>query len=182
MNRVLKIFILIIILAAVAAGAWVWFSNKSIPIIINTPVDNVPITNTPLDITPPADTNPVVVSAEQQIKSLARLFAATYGSYSTDAQFQNLKELNYIYTPSFAAYINQYISQTPAPAGYYSVNTRALAAEVVAFTDVNATVTIQTQREEVFSLGGESQLSYQTLRLQFNKISGEWKVDNAVWE
>lgn len=180
MNKVLKIFIVIIVIAAIGAGIWVWLMNRPAEIPTNEPIVNAPAP--PLDITLPGDNTPAEATADQQVKSLARLFATAYGSYSTDARFQNLKELNYLYTPSFAAYINQYISQTSAPAGYYSVNTRALSAAVVDIDESTANVTVQTQRSEVYSLNGEPQLTYATLRLQFNKISNEWKVNSATWQ
>lgn len=180
MNKVLKIFILIIVLAAIGAGLWVWLSNKSTPPATNQPLVNEPAVNNNQPATP-AVISPLP-SDQQQIISLAKLFTARYGSYSTDARFQNLKELSYLYTPAMQSYIDQYLASAQGSAGYYSVATRPLAVAILSQSEASAVVAVNNQRQEVFSLGGESQLIYQKLRLQFKKIDGEWRVDAANWE
>lgn len=172
----------------IGAVAWFWFFNQTSNSIVNTneslPNNNQPLVNNENlpPVNPPINTIPLVDRDEQQLKTLARLFTERFGSYSTDARFQNLKELDYLYTPGMKASVAGIISSSSQNIGYYSVTTRALAAEILYRSEDSATVMVNTQRQEVFVLGGDAQLTYQTLRLQFNKINGQWKVDSAKWE
>lgn len=190
-----RILILIIVVVLLAGGGvwWFIFRNKSEPVNqninkqlpINQPVvnnslpDNVVTnnnTNTEVDAKP-TDTNVA-------LNSLAMTFAERYGTYSTDAPFQNLKSLGYLLTPSFQKQVNDLIKKgnSTTPGGFYAVTTHALSAEVKNKTENTAEVAVSTQRQESFSREEAPRLSYQAIQVKLEMVNGGWLIDGAVWE
>ncbi len=188
MNNMLnwqKLIIMIIMAAILAAGGWYvynYLSNKpagsEIPQVTNEPVEVevIPIT----EVVPEP---PIKINQEEQIlKTLCLSFVSRFGSYANSIRFQNLKDLDYLYTPRMKYWVDNIINSSVSPADYYSVTTRALSVEILEQNNAAATVMVNTQRQEVFTVGGEAQISYQKILLQLEKTGADWKVDSAVWQ
>ncbi|MFH1111805.1 MAG: hypothetical protein V1712_01905 [Patescibacteria group bacterium] len=179
----LKLVIIVIIIVVLASAGWLIYNNLQ-----NTPLVNEPpkVSNEPAEVTviPINNEQPAtpINKEEQSLKALALSFASRFGSYSTAVRFQNLKDLNYIYTAKMKYWAENIINSNTISPDYYSVTTRALSAEILNQSDSSAEVLVNTQRQEVFVIGGLSQLRYEKILLQFEKISSEWKVDSAIWQ
>lgn len=116
------------------------------------------------------------------LKNSALRFAEIYGSYSSDAPFVNLKLAEDLASSSFRQSLQAAAATTPTEAGYYSVTTRALSATIDSQTNERAVVSVDTQREEIFSREGEPQLRYQTIKLTLVKQDDQWLVEAAEWK
>ena len=129
-------------------------------------------------------------SVEQQqhtqsasVQSLSKTFTERYGSFSSESDFANLRDVEVLMTASFAAQTQAYIDTAVAPEDYYSVTTRVVSIAVDAMDETAgmATVSIATQREEAKDEPQNISVRYQTLKLELKMEDGEWKVDSATW-
>ena len=105
-----------------------------------------------------------------------------YGSYSSDAPYQNLKAVDYMFTSNFKQIVEAQTAQTEPAGGFYGVTTKALTAQVSNQTESSATVLISTQRQELFSRTGEPQLRYQDIKVTLVKQGQSWLVESAEWQ
>ncbi len=116
------------------------------------------------------------------VTSLSKTFVERYGSYSTEANFQNLRDVLPLMTSSFAARTEQFISTAKTPSEYYGVSTDVITVNVeVMEEDESAIVLITTQREEAKGLPGNVSIKYQDVRVEYLFESGSWKVNSADW-
>ncbi len=171
-----------LLVAVILTAGW-YFINKYVLVKDHLPSNQNVQTAEPVNNTNNQTTVPVVINQEQaNLRSLGLFFASRLGSYSTTSQFSNLKEIDYLLTNKMRAWAQNYIATSLTPLGYYSVITRGLGANIESFTNNQAQMVVGTQRQEVFKVGGEMQLRYQNLLLQFIKVGEDWKVDEAKWQ
>ena len=185
MSRKLLIFIVAFTLALVAFVVW-WFTRPA-------PQVNVQPVNTTTEVTPAelqpwqTTTSPAVPATPEQVaqtsaKNFALRFVEIYGSYSSDAPYQNLKTVDYMFTSNFKQIVEAQTAQTEPAGGFYGVTTKALTAQVSNQTESSATVLISTQRQELFSRTGEPQLRYQDIKVTLVKQGQSWLVESAEWQ
>lgn len=130
----------------------------------------------------------VLSEAELTKQKLARLgssFAAVYGSYSNQSNFENMRDLKHIMTEKMRAQVDDYIVTHTSPARpkiYFGVTTKSLKAEVESLTDEQARVLVNTQRKESAGATGSDRVYYQVLEIDYRRVGGVWKVDGAEWK
>lgn len=129
--------------------------------------------------------DPEKPDSQANLKRLAASFAERYGSFSNQGDFENLKELKVFMTDSMAREVDAYIAEagargTATPA-YVGMTTRALSSTIDSFNESagTATVTVNTQRQEVTSAG--TRVFYQEIGLDFVRSGEIWEVDSAQW-
>lgn len=178
---------LIIILVAVAVliglwYGWRWWSSRPIPVVaVNTNQEQPPSPIQPVSV-PPASSP--AASADRAVQVAAMTFAERYGTYSTDAPYENLKRLTTLVTASFAAELQASINQgaLPGAGGFYGVTTRALSAAITSASENLAAVKVAVQRQESTNRQGTPTLSYTALNLTLDRSNGAWLVSGARWE
>lgn len=154
--------------------------------------------------TKPAETAPAVEEItteqptikEQQLKeeqdtrnqsasaiAVAKMFVERYGSYSNEANFQNLKDVLPLMTDSFAQKTNQFIEKLNPPETYYGVTTSVLIVKVEKMDDVAgiATILLNTQQEIAENSPQNTRIEYKEIRLELERVDDVWKVDSATW-
>jgi hypothetical protein len=193
--KILLVILIVLVAVGLLLAGYLWFKARGgQPVInenINQPVINQPVdNNTNINVPPVTNINtnvPVVtdpnVLAEQRAKRLATLFAEKFGTYSSQGDFENFKELYDLMTPKMKNWAksqvdNRFRLQDP----YAGVTTRALRAEIIKgkITDDNIQIIIDTQREK--SSGTTTNVVYEILRLEMVKSGSSWLVDGAYWE
>jgi hypothetical protein len=156
-----------------------------------TSVNPQPVTTPNPASTPAAQVSPeaqqAAVAQKVQnagIETVAKLFAERYGSYSTEAQFQNIRDVLPIASASYAAQLQAQIASAKEPTAYYGVTTVVLSVTVDQMDDAAGTghATVSTQRTESKGSPQDKTVSYQKLVLTFVKEGGQWKVDSSKWE
>lgn len=117
------------------------------------------------------------------LQAQAKLFAERYGSFSTEANYQNLKDLMPVMTDAFAAQTAANIKNMPVATEYYGVTTRVVAVKTDALDEAagTATLTLGTQRQETKGTAAAT-VKYQNLVLMFKQVGTEWKISSAVWQ
>lgn len=115
--------------------------------------------------------------------TIAKLFVERYGSYSNEANFQNLVDVLPLMTESFADETRSFITSAKIPETYYGISTSVLTVNVEAINESVGTSTIlmQTQREVAEGSTQNVSVKYQEIRLKLIKEAGVWKVDSATW-
>ena len=150
------------------------------------PVALVPQNNVSQN-TPPKEVTPAEKN-KADITRLAAAFAERFGSYSNQGENANLLDLKPIMTARMQKWVDNFIEENAEEENdstYYGVTTRAISSRIT-FSDKEggrATVVVNTQREEAMGTMEENKnIFYENLEIDFIKINGEWKANEANWE
>ena len=139
-------------------------------------------------------TQPVITPVQQEqrearvktssVQSLAKTFTERYGSFSTEADFANLKDVLPLMTDDFAQQTENYIKQAQVGETFYGVTTKVVSLKVNGLDEETgrAMIILSTQRQEAYDNPQNISLKYQDLVLEMEKISGVWKVSSAIWQ
>ena len=135
-------------------------------------------------VTPP---EPLTVEEKQvaSAETVAKIFVERFGSYSSEAEAQNLEDILPLTTASYRATLETQIAKLQAAgaaAEYYGVSTRFISSTKVFMQGDAATFDIVTQREEATGSVSNTSVKYQTLRLEMTFTEEQWLVDSAVWK
>ncbi|MEK7452306.1 MAG: hypothetical protein AAB664_03120, partial [Patescibacteria group bacterium] len=82
--------------------------------------------------------------------AFAKMFAERYGSYSNQANFQNIRDVIPLMSQSFGEATKTSLEQKKAPEGFYGVTTRVITVTLKKSDEKEGTATIvlTTQRSE----------------------------------
>lgn len=186
-SKRLLILIGIALVLFVAVLLSLFVGPKSTPTAAPVTAPSVPVVTTP----EPAPTPPISQQVEQQartassvIQADAKAFTERYGSFSTEAQYANLRDVMPLMTSAFAAQTERLIATFPAATEYYGVTTRAVSVTVSSLDEKagTAAVTIGTQRSETKGSARTSTVRYQDFMLTFQMVGTDWKVSSATWQ
>lgn len=158
--------------------------------------DQEPVTPTTIVVTeqeeevqPPPEPVEIEVERETRIETaslqtLAKTFAERYGSFSTEANFQNLVDVMPLMADGLADATESFIATAEAPSEFYSVNTKVITVTVDSLDEEagTATVSLTTQREEAIGGPQNTSVKFQDIILDFVFDSGSWKVSSANWQ
>jgi hypothetical protein len=116
------------------------------------------------------------------VKKLAQVFVERYQTYSTDAAFQNIRDVETLVSPSYWKKLSAVIKPLPASTStvknYIAATTQVIVATVDSISKDTATVTIKTRRIGV-EKGAES-TTYPTITITLVKQNGTWLVDSQT--
>ena len=190
MNRRNRIIIaVIIILLIILAVILFWYRFLRDPVVPGAVVVvDQPTTNEPTGLPEPdVGTPPVIPSRTKQevsVETLAMTFTERYGSYSNEAEFQNLLDLEPIITERFQAELDLLIATTEVEDYYHAYTTRVISLTINDIDEETGTasISVTTQREEAIGSPLNTTVIYQTLVLDMVKQGGVWLVDDATWE
>lgn len=166
-----------------------WFLfPKAKPKVVETPVVETPVVETLAVVPSPYSTSQLQQEKEARIQAsgvttLAKLFTERYGSYSNEADFQNIRDVIPLMSASFAAATEKDLATKVLPKGSYGVTTRVITVKVVSQDETagTATVDLSTQRVEAKGSVQNTTTKYQDIELTFVNESGVWKIDSATW-
>jgi len=121
---------------------------------------------------------------QEQLQNLARVFAERYGSFSNQAGFQNLVDIQSMLTDSMKQWVEKQrqdlMKKYPMDDKYYGVITSAPISKVQSFNQSSAVILVTTQRIE--KQNGEEKVYEQDLKVEFIKQNGDWLVNGAYWQ
>ncbi len=195
MSRKQKILIVVVgILIILALFYWLFLRESFTPQSPESKT-NVNVVALPPVLPPNSTTVSASVpeaSAEEKLRSsisrLAAAFAERYGSYSNQGNFENLIDLESLMTEKMWAETENFIEQNGTAPGsnsvYFGVTTKAISVNIVELDEGAGTakITVGAQRREASgSMADSSAIKYEDLELVFQKVGGEWKVNEAKW-
>ncbi len=179
---VILLFFLFVLCAAILFALFFHPKSSRLPSSIPAP-QQAPVAR-PAPVTPPAmGTEPQEPRSFGSLQAQAKRFGERYGSFSTEANYANLRDLEPFMTDGFAAKTEASIRAAKAPAQYYGVTTRVVSVtnDFLDEKSGQATWTLATQRSEVKG-NTPASVRYQEMMLTFVKVGEVWKVDAAVWK
>lgn len=153
--------------------------NQEIPVVNQLIVNNQPTTNQEKELTEEEK----LTLLKQSLKIKVRNFVERYGSFSTDAHFQNLKDLKNEMSSRLWQETENYILQKEKEEikEFYGVTTKVLSVEEISFKENEAEYLVSCQKEEI--KGNQlPKVFYQSLELKMIKENGEWRVDQIQWK
>lgn len=122
-------------------------------------------------------------NGSSDVIAFSKMFTERYGSYSNQANFQNIRDVIPLMSASFGSKTESDLKNKKAPDTFYGVTTRVITVKVVKSDEKagTATVDLTTQQEEEIGSAQNTSVKYQDIELTFVKESGVWKVDSATW-
>lgn len=117
------------------------------------------------------------------VTTTAKLFTERFGSYSNEANFQNIRDVIPLMSAELAALTTADLATKTSPIGFYGITTRVIAVKTVTQReeDETANVVLSTQRTEENGSAQNTTTKYQDIELTFVRESGVWKVDSVKW-
>lgn len=136
-----------------------------------------------IEATPTVVSEPDASVAAGVLQSRARLFVERYGSFSSEANFANLRDVMPLMTAAFASRTQQQIDRGSSFGEFYAITTNVVSTAIDGLDEQGgtATVVVSTQREESTGSPQNTQVKYQDIVLEMVNEQGVWKVDSAEW-
>ena len=127
----------------------------------------------------PAKTATPLEAEKNGVAQLAKVFVERYGTYSTDNNFQNIKEVETFVTLSFWSKISAPITAKNTSQNFVGVTTKVISMDLASWSDTKATVELKTTRAE--EKNGVVATRYQNATVDMVKVKDSWLVGNLVW-
>ncbi|MEK9155126.1 MAG: hypothetical protein AAB839_00590 [Patescibacteria group bacterium] len=163
------------------------------PPVVTTETSTSPTTNIKTSTTKPTttttttmtDTPAAPVVKETSAITVARTFVERFGSYSTEADAENLEDILPMATPSFQQELVELARKARASADgtYYGVSTIVVTApKTVSATATETVLSMTTQREETKDTPGNTSVIYQSITVTLVKSGTTWLVSGYSWQ
>lgn len=184
--------VVILVILSISIFLIVMSKKKTAPVTETTPTttDNIiDTTNFPAQLTQPAATTvPAGVTVKpptseevqkNAAQQMAKIFIERYGSYSTDNDYQNIREVETLVTPNLWATLSKKIGAPINGGEFYGVTTKAITTSIVDWAKTSAAVEINTMRTE--NKNGNILTSNQKVKVTVLQSGDQWVVDKFEW-
>jgi len=185
-KRVIEVTIAGLILLAFMFVVWLITRDAAVEQVVEEEkVQTLPVTNTTQK--PTTTINPADVPQVQEVSAgtITRTFVERIGSYSSESDYQNVKDVLGIVTAELAAQLEKDAEEarakSPDNGGYYGISTSYVGAKNTQESDTAIALLVQTQREESFGSPGNSTVRYQAIEVTLVKEGQDWKVSEYTW-
>lgn len=178
----------VVVIVAVALVIWYQFFRDDAAVVnLNTTTitndTNVAVVNATVNATPTvSDADLEQKSEALQVERLAKLFTERFGSYSTDAQYQNILDLRPYMTNKMRVWAEDYVTVQIARGDEATLNrivTIVVSTQEQSIAGTRVSMRLTTQRVES---GVTEESYYQEIELDFIKGDEGWLVDSATWQ
>ncbi len=125
-----------------------------------------------------SDTAPL----EKEARDLAEFFVERFGTYSSDALWAQIDDLQAFMTVSMQNWTTRFKAISPAREGYYATTTEVAGTEKLSFSapEGRAQFSLLTNRTE--RSGGKTDNFQQAATVELRQdSSGAWKVNSLFW-
>jgi len=184
-RRILIISGAVALLVIAALILWWLLSFRRQP--VNQPIEPPPTINQVNANLPAAPEQASLARAEQEnsfplgLRQLAMSFAERYGSYSSDEQIQNLRDLEPLMTADLVAVVYDNIAEAPVNGDFIGYSTKALSVKLIASDNSSAEMIVGVQRAQTVNNQVQNVFN-DSLALTAVKIGAEWKIDSVRWQ
>jgi len=178
-----------VVIVVILIGVFVWYqffrddtvTNQNVTVTTNNA--NIAVVNATVNATPTvSDADSEAVSEALQLERLAKLFTERFGSYSTDARYQNILDLRPYMTNKMQVWAEDYVKVQLARGDDKTLSrivTTVASTQEQSIADTQASMRLTTQRVES---GATEESYYQEIELDFIKGDDGWLVDSATWQ
>jgi hypothetical protein len=127
----------------------------------------------------PAKTATPLEAQKNGVMQLAKVFIERYGTYSTDNDFQNIKDAQALATKSLWSSISAVMASKSENSDFVGVTTKVISMNLIKWSGISATVELKTTRVE--EKNGAVSTRYQNVTVNMVKENGLWLADKLVW-
>ncbi len=85
---------------------------------------------------------------QNQVRQIAKIFSERYGTFSTDGNFENIREVQPMVTADMWKKISGPLTGKPKPGVFSSATTQVVSTEMASWSETAAQVTIRVLKEE----------------------------------
>lgn len=124
-----------------------------------------------------------------ELENFVMSFSERFGTYSNQADFNNITTLQPSMTDRMRAWSEKYVKEkrleNKSNKVYYGVITKAIALETIRYEDElgEAEFLVKTRRKSSFASKDMSDDAFgQNIEVVAKKIDGIWKIDEAFWQ
>lgn len=121
------------------------------------------------------DPQPSEEAVKNSVKQLAKIFLERYGTYSSDNNYQNIRDVEDLVTGSLWKKLSARLSVKVVATGFTGVTSRVITAEISDWGESAAKVSANLIRTE--EKGGTINSTQQTASVSLIKVGNEWLVD-----
>ena len=114
------------------------------------------------------------------VEQLAKIFIERYGTYSTDNEFENIKEAQSLVTKSLWSKISLGIGVKNPNAGFLGLTTKVVSVSMISWSDSKADFDLKIMRNE--NKSGVVTTRYQNVTVEMIKENGTWLADSLTWK
>lgn len=183
-SKALIVITAIVIVVAVMMVYFLWKTRTTTPPNSNVAANPaaIPSGNVAknVDTTVPTQTTTPFATAE----ATARSFTERWGSFSSESDFQNVRDLYAVMTTTMKTWADSYVRdqrKAQVAGSFFGVTTRAMKTEVT--EDKGDTVKILVTAQRVETKGSIAPRSYyQTMEVSLVKNGSGYLVDGAWWK
>lgn len=117
---------------------------------------------------------------QKGVEQLAKIFIERYGTYSTDNEFENIKESEALATKSLWTKISLGINVKNQNSEFLGLTTKVVSATRVSWSDSKAVFDLKIMRNE--NKNGVASNRYQNVTVEMAKENGVWLANNLIWQ
>ena len=187
--------VIIAIVLAISIFLYISAKNKKAATTTTTPTSttnnqtpggsNIPSnllnSNGQVDTTKVAVQQPTTQDIDQNAsKQLAKIFIERFGSYSSDSNYQNIKDVQTLVTSNLWSSLKLMIGDNDSTQSYTGVTTKVVATTENSWSSSAAKYTLSTMRTT--SKNGSSSTTNQDVEVSLTKVNGSWLVDGYTWK
>lgn len=113
----------------------------------------------------------------------ARIFTERFGSFSSEADFGNLRDVYPIVTPQLRERLEALAEsgRDEIREQYFGISTRIISSEILEETNSSASIRVSTQRVEATGSITNQQTRYQDITLSLINSEGNWLIADYEW-
>jgi hypothetical protein len=180
--------ILAIVLLVLSLGQWAPLFNRNInekPPVVGGKYPGGGDLNAAVNINASPSILTKEPSTQSTLMAVAMTFAERFGSFSSESNFENIRDLEVMMTDKMQDWTDSFIAKNQDFGGeFYGIITRVLNVEIINLADdeSQAQVLVSTQREETRGGVIKPRVFYQKILLNLVQENGNWKVDSATWQ
>jgi hypothetical protein len=127
----------------------------------------------------PAKTATPLEAEKNGAVQLAKVFVERYGTYSSDNDFQNIKEVETFVTVALWSKISAPMNSKTTTQGFVGMTTKVISMDLVAWSGTIATVELKTTRTE--EKNGAVSTRYQNATVEMVKENTVWLINKISW-
>lgn len=141
-------------------------------------INPIPVTNTiPAGL--PIKPATTLETRQNQVRQLAKIFMERYGTFSTDSNFENIREVQPLVNADLWKKISGPLTSTAKPTSFSSATTQVIGTEITNWSETSAEVAIRAvKNENKAGVVKDSQLLGTVTLL---KQGDNWLVSKFTW-
>lgn len=122
--------------------------------------------------------------SQEELQTLARVFAERYGSFSNQGGFENINAVKSLVTAEMKIWLEgkkaESMKKYPINGTYFGITTSAPISKVISYDENSAVIMVTTQKQE--TQNGETKMYNQDIKVEFINQDGNWLINGAFWQ